>query len=425
MLKKCPLFSKAECDRSLLLLSLLALFGSIVTIVWLGVLYYQDSMSYVEAWDNSLAFGRLDACRTAAYPLLLGVLKWVFGVHFDWATICIQHIVFLFSIRYFYRLASMVVVSRKWVFGLTLLYIISFIRWHSVIQTESLSCSGMVFLLYVVYKLNTDFSAGKAVLSLLLLVWLLLLRPASIYLLPVLFVWWLVAAFKGKAHKPALYGIGVVAIASLCMLGYMRAFEKEYGRFTTSNIGLYNQLYIAFDRKLIQLDVIGTDSIRNDVAACIERFDVPYGSYATVDYLLEKYDPQLLWKMVKDSYKSQPLNYTMRTLEQMRLAKSNGLFIAAHPNLAAMLDLLGVNVGSFYLFLVFYTVLLLIWVFKNKTVPLHTSLLYMLGISHFVVVVLGAQNDWKRLLMASFPVYLLMFGQLCAMLRFVSPTRLD
>ena len=411
-------FAKIGADRSLLILYVLAAIGSAVTIARFGALYYPDTNSYYDAWANNLIAGRIDVWRTPVYPIFLGLVKWIFGRYSDFMAICLQHLIFLVSIRYFYRLAMRFINSKRIVFGLTLLYIFPFMIWHNILETESLTLSGFVFLLYVVYTLRTEFSVGLMIVFLSLLVGLLFLRPASVYLLPVLFLWWGIVGCKEKQYKTALCGMACVLFAMMSVLGYMKAVEKEYGLFTISKIGLLNQLVIAFDRDLINTDIIQDADLRISIDECLAT---GRGGFDAAWYLLNQHDAKKLAKAIRDSYCSNPIKYIEHTLSYIQLTRKHGLVIIDHPNLAIVLDILGVNEGSFYLFLVLYTIILLLWMIKNRTIPSNSVLLYMLGVSHFIVVVVGAPNDWKRLLMASFPIYLLMLGQFCRLFFRLNP----
>lgn len=344
-------------------------------------------------------------------------MKLVFGQKFGIGVVFVQYLVFFLSIRYFYDIASDITASRRRTFVLTLFYIFPLMMWHNVIQTESLTLSLSVFVLWSVFRLHSDFSSGAFMLFAISLAVTVFLRPASLFLLPVLFFWCLFVGLKNRFYKSALCCSIYLLVVAAGVLGYMKAFENEYGLFSMSKVGLFNQLVIIFDRDIINPDMITDEALKEDVETCASRFKVKYGSYAAIEWLEQRYDPKTLKHMVMNQYLLQPSRWLKRTFESVVRTKQYPLFIADWPILASILDLLGVNVNSFYLFMIFYTAFLLLWIFCNRTIPQKTLLLYILAIVNILLVIIGAQNDWKRLMLATyFPIYLLLFGQVCTVL---------
>lgn len=410
-------------NRDLLILYALAVIGSVIAIMRFCVLYYPDTQSYIDAWDYNLSNGRIDAWRTPVYPYLIGLMKLIFGRYFGMGIVGIQYIVFLLSIKCFYQMTMDLIGLRKLAFVLTLIYVFPFMMWNNVIQTESLAFSSSTFIAYSVFKLREGFSIKVFSIFALMSALIIFLRPSSVYLLPVLFVWWIFVAFKEKLYKTALCCVGYIMVITMCLFGYMKTFEREYGLFTPTNVSLLNQLYIVFDRDIINTDLIEDENLKEDVQICVERFKLPYGSYAAIDYLFQRYDKKELNDMVMEQYKSQSMKSVIRTFEYISKTKRYQLFIANYPNLAIVLDIMGVNVGSFYLFVILYTIFLLLWIICNKMIPPKTTLLYAMAIANLIVVIIGAQNDWMRLIQVSFPMYLLIFGQFCTLFSQMIPIR--
>lgn len=91
---------------------------SVLLIAVYGVINYYDSTSYIDAW-NSLKEGRLDSLRTPVYPVFLHVMSVIFGQRFFlFGAICVQHLVFIVSLYYFYKLLAFFSTQRKQCFGL-------------------------------------------------------------------------------------------------------------------------------------------------------------------------------------------------------------------------------------------------------------------------------------------------------------------
>ena len=64
------------------------------------------------AWENISSF-HIDIWRTPVYPLFIGITKAFFETNFLMAASIIQHIVFLISIWYFYKLIAIVTDSER------------------------------------------------------------------------------------------------------------------------------------------------------------------------------------------------------------------------------------------------------------------------------------------------------------------------
>ena len=127
---------------------------SIFLITIYGVVVYYDTTSYIDAW-TSLQHGHLDSLRTPVYPVFLHALSIIFGQqHYLFIAICVQHLIFLVSLFFFYKLLTYFCGSKRMLFWLSLIYgcFPAISSWNNCILTESLAISGTVFLLYSTFK---------------------------------------------------------------------------------------------------------------------------------------------------------------------------------------------------------------------------------------------------------------------------------
>lgn len=401
----------------LAILYVAAVAGAALSFALRGVLEFPDTWSFVNAWDDSLSSGRIDAWRMPVYPCLIGLMKMLLGTHFGVGVVLVQYGVFLLSLKYFYRFASHVLCSRKMVFAASLLYIFPFMLWHSVLQTESLTMSLSVFILWSAVRLRERFSAKIFAVYVLSTALTVFMRPASVCILPAMFVWWVYVGVFERRRKAALWCIGLTVAASLSLGCYMKAFEREYGMLGITKISLVNQLFILFDRDIVNLELIEDESLREDVKLCVERFKMPYGGYAVVEYLQSRYEPRTLNRMLTVQYGKQPRRYIEKTFQYIAKTKTYALYIYGWPTMAAILDILGVNVGMFYVFMIVYTLLSVAWMIYRRRAAPKTLLLLIMSWSVFAFVIAGAQNDWKRLVFTTcLPVYILMACQACMVL---------
>ena len=396
-----------------------AVLCSLLLIAGFGVCEIYDSFSYIDAWD-SLSEGRLDALRTPVYPVFLHVLSVLFGLrHYLLAAICFQHLFFLVSLGSFYRLAERFCTSHETVFWLSLVYGVlpAITSWNNCILTESLALSGTVILLEAVFRTKEKPTVLRAVFVALLLTLLLLLRPIFIYIIPVFIVYSVALQIGRKGRKGGWYiGAGVL-LSSLCFILYMNEYKKEYGIFSSSNVSIINQYYIARQNNLIDTTAIRDEGLKADIG----QYFLRHGEKVE--------DLSLVWEEAQEIVTRHRLDVIRESLETTargnlvetaRSVKNRFVSSAQKPlwfspiwRISVCFYTFGFYLNTLYLFLLLYTLFLLYRIFKNKSLPWDTLLLYMLGVSNIIVAVVGAQDEWGRLIFPSMPIWFLLAGQVC------------
>ena len=410
---------RLRLNKDLKTVYIFATLCSLVLIAGFGVCEIYDSFSYIDAWD-SLSEGRLDALRTPVYPLFLHGLSVVFGLrHYLFAAICFQHLFFLGSLYFFYRLLERFCSSRTLVFYLALIYGVlpAITSWNNCILTESLALSGTVILLELVFRTMENPSAFRAVLIALLLTLLLLLRPIFIYIIPVFIVFFL-ALLLGRKGKKGAWCIGTgVLLSSLCFILYMHEFKKEYGIFASSNVSIINQYYMARQNNLIDTTAIRDARLRADIG----EYFLQHGERVE--------DLSLVWEEAQEIVTRHRLDVIRESLETtargnafetLRSVKNRFVSSAQKPlwfspiwRISVCFYSFGFFLNTLYLFLLVYSLILVCQIFKHRKLPWNTLLLYMLGISNIIVAVVGAQDEWGRLIFPSMPIWFILVGQLC------------
>ena len=419
-----------KLSKDLKTIYIFAVICSVILVFGWGVLTSPDSVTYINAWDN-YSVGKLDMLRTPIYPIFLGAVKVIFGERmFCMVAICIQHLLFLISIRYFYKLAHLLSNSANITFWLTLFYAIipPITTWNNYILTESFAISGTVFLVYVAIKIFEGFKLFYTVYFTVLLSILVLLRPALIYLLPVFAVIWIYFFFK-KANAIGLGGTCGVLIATICLLTHMKAFEKEYGIFASSSVNTVNQTHISRQYGLLNPDVIDNPKLKADIIASYEKYGREMEDYELAGReagrLFRDYDLKTKNDAIYASYKSYPTQWVKKCFGRLYRSAKKSLFLTMAGGFATIFDAIGFNLNTLYLFLIIYIIILSYWTLYKRRLSVISFLLYMLGVSNIIVSIIGAQGEWERLILPSMPLYLLMFGQLCTMFKVKSPLSID
>ena len=412
---------------------ILALIVAALSIRLIGPIDWDpDYLSYLKAWDEHLSQGEIDKFRTPLYPLYLGLMKTIFGSHFTLGAIIGQYIVFLLSIRAFYAIAYWFIHSEKIVLGTTLIYAVypGIIHWSNSLMTESLAISGTVFLLYGVMRLYDRYSTAWTVITAGLMILLLMLRPIFIYLLPTLFLAWIIAFRKSNKRKQAISGLISPCFATWALMAYMAVFYHAYGIFSTSSVSTYNRWYMARESGLLKPEVIDNPALRTDVEKSIQlygkQFDFKKGDlWDETDSIIEKYDLATLNKVLNASTISQPLENLAKVADTTMKASTFKLAVPASEMSFVLSDLLSLNMAVIYLILIIYTIVLVRWMFNHRQIPWFSSVLYMVGVSHLIIVLIGAQGEWYRLIVPSMPIYILLIGQLCRTLNMKPIQQID
>ena len=407
-----------KVSKDLKTIYLLAIASSLILILGWGVLKTPDSPTYVEAWDH-ISNGEIDILRTPIYPIFLGLMKLAFGTYFLTAAICVQHIVFLISIRFFYIITQELCSSFNISFWITLFYSIfpCITTWNNYILTESFAFSGTIFLIYLIIKMtHQEHKIYCTIIIAILLSMLMLLRPALVYMLPVFFIGWSYFFVK-KQKMIATLGIIGTLFATVSLFSYMKVFENKYGILSSSCVGTFNQMVIAYQYNLINPDVIENGQLKEDIENKSRE--------VSIMTLIKSYGLKDVHNVIMDSYKSHPNKVIKSCFGRLYRSKSKSLFLTLAPGFATVFDMIGFNLNTLYLFIIIYTIILLRWIYMKRSLPWTTSFIYMLGVSNIIVAIIGAQEEWERLVLPSLPLYLLMFGQLCTLFSVKSVKQLE
>ena len=403
----------------------LSILNSLLFIFFIGLEVAYDSSSYIQAWEVLLN-GEIDKWRTPIYPIFLGIIQSIIGEEqFYTATICMQHLIFLLSIRYFYQVAKKLCHHKIIVFIITLLYALhpGIASWNNFILTESLAVSFSVFLIYFAMKVWMGGTCKDCFLYNFWLLLLIFLRPAFVYIIPVSIVAWTIAAIlKKETRKSYISCIVGVFIVTCSQLIYMNKFEERFGIFSPSGISIVNQYYIARQTGLLDSNLTDNAGLKNYINKSIlengqtcENHNELWEESNDIVKLFGLKDVQ---KIVTISNKSNPISYIKKVGGRIVRASYINYPPSYNKSLYSQYStyILSINLSDIYLFLFFFFFILLYNILKQKYIPWYSSFFFMLGCSNIIVAIVGAQGEWSRLILPSIPIYLLMFGQLCNMI---------
>lgn len=410
---------------------LISVLFSILVISIFGVTHHPDTDSYLRAIDV-YANGQLDELRTPIYPLFLLSMKSLVGNNFLIATICLQHIVFLISVFSFYQLTVFLFCTEKKAFLITLFYVLcpSFLSYNSTILAESFTISFSVILLHFIIRIYTH--RGNELLNILIvsiiLAAIIFLRPAQIYFLPIIALFYIIQSIRER-NKLIFAGLIPIILISGCLYGYMKVFERQYGILSTSNVTVLNQLYVARQYGLLVPKATEDINLQKAVEESYidkgERMenDKQWGGplWSETYKIYNSSDLCSINALITQSYK---LNYKKWIASLGSRLYWSGSYTAfpVTNSLQVITQCLGLCLNSIYLILIIYGTIVGHWIVRKKQLPIIAILLLFLCTSNILLSIVGAQNHWNRLILPSIPFFILMFGQLCNYLSFVSPT---
>jgi hypothetical protein len=239
-----------------------------------------DPFSYIQAAEHigTILSGNVDIQRTPLYPLFIAVHRTFFGQQYLQYVVFSQKIIALIAVYFFYRIGEYFFKKRVFVIIASLLFISVqiFIKdFTRVIMTESLSVSAVVFFFYGILVYSQRPAYYKAVVLGLGVFLLIMLRPAFLIFLPIIFVFWCGQAvfFRGHWKKEAA-GLLATVCSLLLILGYNSLIYKKCGVFHISVIAVYNQFQCVIQSQIYQN---GSDKEINErIQQCLDEFKKKY-----------------------------------------------------------------------------------------------------------------------------------------------------
>lgn len=365
-----------------------------------------DTHTYIEAW-SSLLEGHLDKWRTPVYPVFLGLMRTICGDNYMYYVVVIQHLVFLVSIKYFYLLIRYSITNKGISFFLTLFYALypCVATYNCCIETSTFAVTGSVFLLYSIVCLYKTDNCRYGIYVFLWLIFLIFLRPAVMYLLPVTLIGWCLVAIKRKnfSNKPVVYGMAGSIVVSILLVVYIAMFKVNYGVFTPSGVGLINQYTIAKAANIIDLNSTGEE----------------LGFYQEAEKYINIIGMKAFSDSLTHSIHQNKGKYVTRLWQNVRKASEDNLLEPSWPVgiIGIISDFMGPKIKIIYYLFLIYAIMLLQWMIRKKKIAFIPCLLFMIGLSNYIVIVIGSPGEYGRLSLPAIPAYFVMFGQLLNIIR--------
>ena len=382
-----------------------------------NVIEQNDTPSFIIALSNynlDSIYSFIDFTRPPVYPLFIGFCKMVtIGNNYLITVALMQWIVFIISIHYFKNIAIIVIGSRpKLIWCITLFYTIwpGCYECNYLALTESLSMTCLIFFLYTTLRGLTKSNIASLSWSSLWLAILLLIKPAFIYLLPLLLIGWAIVFFNKK--RIALYGIGTLLMAALIFSSYCLGFQHKFGFFAPSIISVYNSDINVRMRTVSAQQAEEAGSVLEaahllSMKESVEGRKTREGAlqyYTTAskridenfDYLITLQISRLLGLFTGNS--------------TMSLVNNRGLGLQPFTYLSILLPPLSMRL-CIYTYLIYVTIMLYTMI-RKRFVYYIGILISTIWFANLFVAWWGSWGDYGRLNQAVFPLFLIMLSQL-------------
>ena len=384
-----------------------------------GVIFVDDSFDYFTAY-YSFTHGIIDLYRTPVYPMIVGPLRGLLGPSSGGvAVVAIQYAAYFVAGWYLRRIA-MKFIGNEWaaicVVGVFLLFP-GQLYYCTMILTESLTASAVVWFTWFLVKSAPKLpTAWDSVRTAFWLIFLMLLRPVMIYLVPVTlvfygYIWW--RNRKSLRSRQGAVSVACMLLAWCVPVVYTGLMHRAYGLHTMSYIGVINNYYtvMAIDRHdYYAIDDPHTRDIATFMNSRRLDFASPYdreGTYWMITYTLPLANPGQFEKYVNSSLKhSRP---QVAEIIKNRVLIVNNLKINGNSQVP-----FGQWLPSFKFYFLTLLVMIVMWVIawiRTKTVPIEAILLMMITLGLTAATIIGAMGDWERLTMPGIFAYYLLLAK--------------
>ena len=209
-----------------------------------------DSTSYLYNYNKESIFkGYVDSVRTPVYPYFIKLIKKIDGeANLNNNVAYVQKILFLISIIFMYYTLKMLVKNKIVVSVLTVIFGIcpTIITWNIFVLTEAIAMIEMSVLAFITVKYLKSPSKITAGLMGVVILGMILTRPAFIYLLPIYILFIILRWLLNKEERKKLFfAIVSMLICCIVLVGYCFQIKRYYGVFGLTSVSSLNNLVSA------------------------------------------------------------------------------------------------------------------------------------------------------------------------------------
>lgn len=387
-----------------------------------GYVYLDDSPTYAFAGDLLLS-GSIDSYRTPTYPLIIVFLRWIFADSWQWAMVTIQYAAFFISAHYLRLLGDKYIGRPKVVFWIIALYLLwpnCTMHFCRAVLTEIFAVTATVFITWFLVKSYPGLPSMADVARVLFwLAFIVFLRPACLYLLPVVIGWYACLWYRNRKERHfgqlIVAGAGVVAICA-GVFAYKAEVTRLYGISSISRVSGYNNYFPIRQAHLREPELAKEESMRRvlcgmpDTIAVYDFISVS----AELDTLVKSSSYAGFESYVNDVIAAHPMEIGKTVWDR------TGSTMLRTPVISFPVQRIQFLIPDFsvYFWVSVIVIALFIWEWrKTRRLPMMTLLMMCVTFGVTAVSALGAMNDWNRLSLPGMFAFYLLVGRLFAILR--------
>ena len=398
-----------------------------ILLICLGIqtIYYSQVFSYEICGDTASYTYEYDpSFRTPVYPLFGNVVRFFTG---DEETVwlgtmsIIQKIIMFASIFLFWGLVCDITKNKYMRFIATVVYGSSpaIFSWAACILTEAFSIVEIVALMYFTVKYLKYNKKKDAFLSGIMILLLVLTRPAAVYLLVVYVVFWgaqLFVAIRRKKKKIiSSVRIGIIGLVmAICgVLGYCFVQKIMFNEFGLSSVSYVNDLLIVIDTDLYKQS--SNDEIREYI---IKQKETTSNNYKIIwQGLMKEYSRDELEGFTSDVIQNNRLDYIEKIVKKavqwgiQPAARAQNSFKGERAISSELLAglLFPISFGLVYMIIIGMFIWLIIRVVRKRRLDWVLLTAMMLIGGNVGVTIIAAPYDPARLCTTSLPVLIIVF----------------
>ena len=327
-------------------------------------------------------------------------------------TVCLfQYLIFFISIKYFFKTASYFIKSNLIIFLTTLLYAChpSISIYSANILTESLAVSLTIILVYTQLKISKQPSVKYVVFGVILMLILIFLRPAMLFILPVIFLYNLYLYITSKNKIYILFLTGTLLISS-AQIGYCSIFKQQHGIFSPGYISLLNKYYMLRELSLLDIPSDNTTLLAQDIRRNNAKEVPKENYYADFFLLVDKYPLSDINEILRKQTSDNLSVYILAIGKRFFVSSLSRVGFWHYPSegfldklLYTIFMKLPLIVGFIYIFLILYLFKMISIYKRDKTIDMRDLFLWGFICSNIILMIIGAQDEWNRLILPVLP----------------------
>ncbi len=368
---------------------------------------FNDTISYIDA-SYELASGNIDVFRTPGYPLLIALCRFTVGDAWQTLILGLQIATYFISIPVFARLAYLCLRSESRAFVATLFYAAypSYSLFNFLVATEPLATSSTVFTLWIVCCYIKKMSFGRWVALTVSGLWLIALRP-SLSVIIVAYASLAILLIFSTQYRRQAYGLftSAAAVCVICV-PYVIAIERETGVYTFSTVSIVNEYACNRAYGDIFPDYFEDPEVMTLIAEndSLHGHEAPNGIYMEILAIQNR----IGWSGI-DAYN-----------KQIRLNNPGHMLKLAGKRFIDSFASIGYRKNVFfYAVTLAYSILIICRSVRRRQIFPMESMLAIFSFGVILTAVIGAQNDWARLIIPMTPVAFIMT---CSLLKVTKDT---